>query len=255
MSTRRQRRAARANGKKSQGPVTPEGKARSAANATRHGLAAPGHLANSVSFTIEDREAFIKLHEGFIAEYLPTTHTEHLLVEEMAVARWRMQRAWIMDTHLLENQMDQQTEAIHQEYEAMNDVTRLTLAFRGLAEKSPSLPLLHRYETSLSRQFERCQKRLDVRRGKSSRTSQETRELSNGPSEPNPNNEQRPPAPQPVESAPPPAPLPAPAPDCERRPVVSRVAAPPEVALFPRGPQRNDHETRSEPAGPLPRAA
>ena len=52
------------NGKKSQGPVTPEGKARSAANATRHGLASPGRLADSVCLTIETREEFLHLHQA-----------------------------------------------------------------------------------------------------------------------------------------------------------------------------------------------
>jgi hypothetical protein len=255
MSTRRQRRAARANGKKSKGPVTPEGKARSAANATRHGLAAGGSLTNSVCLTIENRDKFVELHEEFIAEHAPATHTERILVEEMAVTRWRQQRAWLLETYLLENQMDQQTGELDQQYESMSNPVRLALAFRGLAEDSPSLPLVQRYEARLSRQFERCLKRLEAMRGKPTLTSKETSELLNGPSEPNPISEHQPAPAEPVEAPPPPAASPAPAPDCERRPAVSPAAAPPEVAVFPRRTQRDDHEGGAEPAGLLPRAA
>src|SRR6185436_18505403 len=98
MSSRRRRAASRANGKKSQGPVTPEGKTRSAANATRHGLAAPGRLADSVCLTIESREEFLTLHQTYIDLYSPANPGEHLIVEEMAVARWKLQRAWVMET-------------------------------------------------------------------------------------------------------------------------------------------------------------
>src|SRR6185436_5376881 len=98
MSSRRQRRAARANGKKSQGPVTPEGKARSPANATKHGLAAPGRLAVSVCLTIESREDFCTLHQTYINLHRPADPGEHLIVEEMAMARRHLQRTWVMQT-------------------------------------------------------------------------------------------------------------------------------------------------------------
>jgi hypothetical protein len=165
MSSKRRRAASRANGKKSQGPVTPEGKARSAANATRHGLAAPGRLADSVCLTIENRAEFVQLHETFVAWHAPANPIEHLLVEEMAVARWRLQRAWVMETSLLENQMDRMTDTLEKDYETMDEGTRLTLAFRDLSEQSPSLTVLQRYESRLSRQFERCLKRLTAIRG------------------------------------------------------------------------------------------
>ena len=78
----------------------------------------------------------------------------------MAVARWHLQRAWVMQTALLENQMDEMTDELAQDYETMNEPTRLTLAFKNLAENAPSLPLLQRYESRLSRQIQRCQKQL-----------------------------------------------------------------------------------------------
>ena len=107
MSSRRQRRAARANGKKSKGPVTPEGKARSAANATKHGLAAPGRLAVSVCLNFESREDFCTLHQTYINLHRPADPGEHLIVEEMAVARRHLQRTWVMQTAVLENLTDQ----------------------------------------------------------------------------------------------------------------------------------------------------
>jgi len=137
MSSRRQRRAARASGKKSQGPVTPEGKARSSANATKHGLAAPGRLAVSVCLNIESREDFCTLHQTYINLHRPADPGEHLIVEEMAVARWHLLRTWVMQTAVLENQMDEMTDQLARDYETMNEATRLTLAFKNLAENLP----------------------------------------------------------------------------------------------------------------------
>ena len=76
------------------------------------------------------------------------------------MARWHLQRAWVMQTALLENQMDEMTDELTRDYETMNEATRLTLAFKNLAEHSPSLSLLQRYESRLSRQIQRCQKQL-----------------------------------------------------------------------------------------------
>jgi hypothetical protein len=250
MSSKRRRAASRANGKKSQGPVTPEGKARSSANATRHGLAAPGRLADSVCLTIENRAEFVQLHETFVAWHAPANPVEHLIVEEMAVARWRLQRAWVMETSLLENQMDRMTDTLEKDYETMNEGTRLTLAFRDLAEQSPSLSVLQRYESRLSRQFERCLKQLTALRSAS-----KTPELVEMPNDPNPKNEHSQTTAQSLESTPPAASQPAPDANCGRQPAVTPAQSAFEVGTLHPGPQRNDSETRSEPAPALPRAA
>ena len=71
----------------------------------------------------------------------------------------------------------------------MNEATRLTLAFKNLAENSPSLSLLQRYESRLSRQIQRCQKQLADLRAAMAVDPTNTEELLNGPIEPNPTNE------------------------------------------------------------------
>ena len=256
MSTRAQRRAARRNGKKSQGPVTPEGKARSAVNATRHGLAAPGRLADSVCLTIESREEFLVLHQTYIDTHSPANPGEHLIVEEMAVARWHLQRTWVMQTALLENQMDEMTDQLDQDYETMNEPTRLTLAFKQLADQSPSLPLLHRYETRLSRQIQRCQKQLTDLRAAMAVNPTNMEELANVPSEPNRGNECHQNAAQHPHSAPQAAHQPAQTEGRERQqPAVSPVEPAPALDVLPGGPQRDDCEPRPELPPALPRAA
>ena len=91
MSSKRRKAASRANGKKSHGPVTPEGKARSAANTppARHGLASgsPDRAVHSVCVNNENRGEFLLLYESLVSEHFPATTTEHLTVHEMAVAR------------------------------------------------------------------------------------------------------------------------------------------------------------------------
>ena len=182
MSSKRRRTASRANGKKSHGPVTPEGKARSAANApSRHGLASPERALNGICLNNENPAEFTLLHEALITEHAPVTTTEHLIVHEMAVSRWRLHRAWTMETALLDNEMDHMLVGLAQKYDSVDGSTRAALAFRELSEKSTSLPVLLRYETRLSRQFERCLIRLAALRAE--------RQKEKFPAEPNPGNE------------------------------------------------------------------
>jgi hypothetical protein len=185
--------ASRANGKKSRGPITPEGKARSAANApaARHGLStthrpsgtAPGRQAtHSVCINNENALGFFLLHEALIAEFAPGTTAEHLFVEEMAAARWGLQRAWVMQSSLLDNQMDHMTAELAETYASVDEPTRAALAFRRLTESSPSLATIQRYETRLARQFDRCLKSLIFLRN----NRQKQRDLPIFPTEPEP---------------------------------------------------------------------
>ena len=273
MSSPRRIAASRANGAKSRGPVTPEGKARSATNATRHGLASSVHrLADSLCLTIEARAELLDLHQAHVDEFAPTSRAEELIVEEMTAARWRMQRAWVMETYLLENQMDRMTTDLARDYDSMIEPVRLTLAFRELSDKSPSQSVLHRYENRLSRQLDRCLKRLTALRAgrppvpEAPSSPPILPELVNVPNEPNPKNEHSPvaAAEAPVQPAPAAgteaaAPLSTPAAGAQQpqqQPVaVSTAHAAPEVQLLSGGRQRTDRETSAPTPPALPRVA
>jgi hypothetical protein len=82
MSSPSKIQSARANGAGSLGPVTPEGKQRSAQNATKHGL-----LCHTVVLEGESKDRFEELLASLTAEWQPRTATEAALVETMAVAR------------------------------------------------------------------------------------------------------------------------------------------------------------------------
>lgn len=93
MRTQAQIEASRANGAKSKGPVTEEGKNRASRNATRHGL-----LAETVVLKGESIERFHDHLAGFIAEFKPESSLELELVEKMAVFRWRQLSVWGRET-------------------------------------------------------------------------------------------------------------------------------------------------------------
>ena len=89
MPTEKQIAASRANGAKTHGPATPEGKRKSARNSFRHGL-----LAKAVVFEGESREQFAALLKAFCDELQPQSPIEDLLVQKMAVNQWRQERLW-----------------------------------------------------------------------------------------------------------------------------------------------------------------
>jgi len=133
--------ASRANGARSQGPSTPEGKRRSSQNAIDHGL-----LARCIVMPEESLEAFETLLTQHWESLQPADGVEAGFVEEMAAAHWRMRRVWAMETRLLEEAAQAHGEA--------DPLGRIAAAFATLAN-SPHLSLLHRYETRLSLVYQR----------------------------------------------------------------------------------------------------
>ena len=86
---------ARANGAKSNGPITAEGKARSAQNSLKHGL-----TSSRVVLPHESQEAYDKLEASLINRFKPADDLESELVQEMAAARWRLRRIEAMEAAL-----------------------------------------------------------------------------------------------------------------------------------------------------------
>ncbi len=84
-------RAARArlNGSLSRGPVTPEGKARAALNATRHGLSG----RRFALLPDEDPEEFQAFADAVLADLAPRDALEEAEAREAAKGLWRRQRA------------------------------------------------------------------------------------------------------------------------------------------------------------------
>jgi hypothetical protein len=88
MASQKQIAANRRNAQKSTGPKTPEGKQAVRLNALKHGL-----RAGIAVLPTENAESFQKLCDDLEAEWQPQTPTEQLLLEDMAVAHWRLIRA------------------------------------------------------------------------------------------------------------------------------------------------------------------
>ena len=89
-----------ANAAKSTGPRTAEGKARSRANAVKHGLAGEGICLPNEDAAIV-RERCLQLHE----EMAPTTLRGMMMVEAMAIAHTRMKRAVRQEVAVLSYKM------------------------------------------------------------------------------------------------------------------------------------------------------
>jgi len=142
MSSLRRIEASRANGARSKGPVTPEGKKRSAMNAMRHGL-----LSDVVVLEGEGEENFQLLLEQHVERLQPADGVEYALVEEMAAAYWRLHRNWAMEKRMIDTQARNEL--------SRDPLDRYVAAFRTLSAGT-AYPLLHRYETRLHNMYQRA---------------------------------------------------------------------------------------------------
>jgi len=211
MSSQRKIDSARANGALSHGPVTAEGKARSAQNALRHGL-----LADCVCLPNEPREGFDALLNIHLDRLGSGDGVEFGFIEEMAASYWRMRRAWTIETRMLRNHIDKQPGA--------DELGRLAAGFEDLAS-SHSIELIHRYETRLHCMYQRALKNLIL-----------LRKLP-VPNEPNPISEHSDPAPAEA-----PAPAPQPPVHAPRKPPVTENRPPTKEIPIVRSGKELGHE-------------
>ena len=140
---------ARANGAKSRGPVTPEGRAASSRNSLRHGF-----TAESVVLPTESSEDFQELLDSYTDHFRPQSGVEMDLVQTMAATRWRLRRISTIETTLFDREMTRNSKDIKREYQSPDDLARLAWVFRDLANHGQSLALLMRYEGALNRSYD-----------------------------------------------------------------------------------------------------
>jgi hypothetical protein len=148
---------ARLNGAKSNGPTSIEGKLRSSRNNVRHGLAAD-HV---VVLQNELPDAFDRVYTAFAEKFKPQDDAERELVLQAAAARWRLRRIWQLETTLFDLKMDEQRDLMRDTFERFDEHTRQAVAFRSLADDTRSFTLLSRYETRISREYDRAIRALD----------------------------------------------------------------------------------------------
>src|SRR5215831_5931284 len=116
------RAAARANGAKSQGPVTPEG----------------------IVLTTESKEKYAALLAAYLEKCDPDGPIETDLVEEIVAAKWQERRVAAMITALMDVTMDQMEKEIAGQFEKIDNTVRTILAFEKQAKESATLALLNR---------------------------------------------------------------------------------------------------------------
>ena len=143
--------ASRANGAKSRGPVTPEGKARSSKNAVTHGI-----LARSLTLSDGDAELFQTLQLSDMQRFTPRDQPEHDLIEEAVYAKWQMRQAWMMHARTLKMQIIADMEETNAEWDGIPLLDRQALALAKSLKDSNVLPNLERYARQLAAQSDRA---------------------------------------------------------------------------------------------------
>lgn len=89
--------AARANGAKSRGPVTAQGKANSSRNSLRHGLRSKLLVDDP-----ESRDKRAAILAAYVNDLQPRSPDERTLVEIMAFFQWRRISLWKVETDLVD---------------------------------------------------------------------------------------------------------------------------------------------------------
>jgi hypothetical protein len=137
----------RINAAKSRGSITDAGKEASSLNALKHGF------TSRKTFILQTESA--DEYQEFLAEHVtihqPATPPEKELVEQMAIARWRIRRFVGAETVLLDCEMVRNRQKVDNEFGPSDADVHLALAIRSLADESQCLSLMSRYESRLQR--------------------------------------------------------------------------------------------------------
>ncbi|HJT89828.1 MAG TPA: hypothetical protein VJ732_18285, partial [Bryobacteraceae bacterium] len=221
--------ANRANAAKSTGPRTPEGKARSAQNARKHGFTASSFAV----VRLEELDEIARLKADLVAVYEPVNSQELFALERMALHQQAILRSARLEAGLFTDALDETLIGdepfvpMCKELAGDGDI-RITRAqnrnfalgegFHRLAKKSNCWALFFRYQAQSERLYRRALEEFE-------RLKKLRHELPNGPIDPEPEEDQypdpsetNPSADPPVSEDPPPAPGPFPDPPPDTAP-------------------------------------
>ena len=101
MATDKPLEANRANAKRSTGPRSQGGKARSALNSTKHGL-----TSSEIVIGAEDPQEFDELRQGLVEDFCPQTTIERELVNRLAGYLWQLRRVPRLEAALMRKQLE-----------------------------------------------------------------------------------------------------------------------------------------------------
>jgi hypothetical protein len=142
----------RANGAKSHGPTTAAGKEASSRNSLKHGFTA----RNTYILESESKEEFQEFWAEHIAIHLPVTAPEKELVEQMAIARWRIRRFVNAETVLIDCEVVRNRAKVEKEFATTGCDVHVAMAIRSLADESRCLSLMSRYEARHQRTHDKA---------------------------------------------------------------------------------------------------
>jgi hypothetical protein len=123
--SKKQLAANRANAKKSRGPVTAEGKEKSAQNARWHGLCGRFKV-----LPCEDQAAFDDLFDSFVRDEKPVGSAELQLVRKMAEYTWLSQRATYLQDFCFRVELQTAAQAKTHQHDVQINFPRLDLVMR-----------------------------------------------------------------------------------------------------------------------------
>jgi hypothetical protein len=168
--TEAQIEASRANGSKSRGPITeegklasaanaafstgprtPEGKARCARNAVKHEL-----LVQSLVLPNEKIEEFLEILTDCIDYLHPVGPMEERQVENIAAAQWRQRRTWCLETARIAHATLVREQAGDEFANRLNQAIPSTHSALGVGDVAVSghgLELVRKYEIGFSREY------------------------------------------------------------------------------------------------------
>ena len=149
MPSEKQAEASRANGARSRGPITEEGKRRSSQNARKHGLTAQQFLLGE-----EEEPQFHAFFQALEEVHRPVDHLERSLVARIAEMQVALTRARRCERDLI--YYDECNMAAAEARSRMQlPHMKPTLRSRVIKRQLDDINLLNRYASSLQRQLER----------------------------------------------------------------------------------------------------
>jgi hypothetical protein len=140
--------AGHANGLKSAGTKTPEGKAISARNAITHGFS-----SDTVLLSFEDPAAYQQLRNDYRDHYKPTNPVEEQMIDDVVMAKWRHFRLANIEKTTFEMESQAVEKDVNTRFFEPNIHIRLATAYRSAEDTDRLFSTLNRHSSRLAREY------------------------------------------------------------------------------------------------------